>query len=144
MTVDPFPPLRPMAWDITLGRSPGDYLQSSNGKSVTVTHQRVEIGRILPLQFILTYAEFEDFVEHHRSVRAPFLSFALQEPTVPASYTPAGYEWKYLALRQVEDIYTDVFFVSITFECVPAIQMKLAAIYASINPFVIVGQFAGT
>jgi hypothetical protein len=110
-----FPAYRPKAWPLQLGTYPASIGQTISGRTSTVRHSDVETDITLPLEFILTYAQFQD-VWNHFQVYGNTFSFNIPEPTIPASYTPTGYRWRYAAEPvRVQDEHTDFFVVTITF-----------------------------
>lgn len=109
-----FPSYRPTSLPLQHGTFPASVQQTASGRTAIVRHSELETDIILPLEFILTQAQFLVVWEHHRE-HGTFLSFPLPS-TIPASYTPTGYRWKYASEPvQVKDAYTDLFIVSCTF-----------------------------
>ena len=109
-----FPSYRPTSLPLQHGTFPASVQQTASGRTAIVRHSELETDIILPLEFILTQAQFLVVWEHHRD-HGTFLSFPLPS-TIPASYTPTGYRWKYASEPvQVRDEYTNFFRVTCTF-----------------------------
>jgi len=110
-----FPAYVPTSWPLEHGTFPASVGKTMGGRTSIVRHSDIETDIRLPLQFILTEAQFLEVWNHYKN-HGSVSSFALQSATVPSDYTLTGYRWHYAAEPvQVADEYEDRFVVSCVF-----------------------------
>lgn len=110
------PAFRPVAYGgVQHGTFPADVSKSQSGQTAITRFGDKEIGRRVSLTFHLTYAQWLEWRDHKEEKGSVF-SFLFDPVTLPANLTPTGYRWRYVDAASVEDLKTNFFIVSCTYE----------------------------
>jgi len=115
-----FPALMPRAWDVVPGSYPATATTTLDGRTATMRHGTRESGRTWAAEFLVNFTQYNQVLTHYLDDQFGGIApFQFSTTTLPAQFTPAGYEWKYTGAPSVEDRAQDYFILQITFECVP-------------------------
>lgn len=110
-----FPDFRPAeALELKHGEFPGAVLQAESGRVATVQFSRLETNIEISREFYVTRLQWLDIRNHFETV-GTHTSFLFDVKTLPASYTPSGYRWRYKTEPKNNELYQDFFLVSCEF-----------------------------
>jgi hypothetical protein len=110
----------------------------------------VQLNQMLRLSFAaLTEAEMLSIRTHYIGQQGRFLSFTIPDAllsgmSTPASFTPAGYSWTYVAPPQISDVACGRYDVSVELATVPPEGANVNGAEFSVNATIAAGAGGGT
>lgn len=120
-----FPSLKPSTRTFTPGRHPHSEIPTLSGLQTRVRTSNVILEQALRLSFsALTENEMLSIRSHYIGQQGRFLSFAIPSDLLsgmssPASFTPTGYSWTYVAPPQITDVGIQRYDVNVELATVP-------------------------
>jgi hypothetical protein len=120
-----FPSLTPSSRTFTPGRYPHSEIPTLSGLQTRVRTSNVILEQSLRLSFAgLTETEMLSIRTHYVGQQGRFLSFAIPNDllsgmSAPASFTPIGYSWTYVAPPQISDVACGRYDVAVELATVP-------------------------
>jgi len=120
-----FPALTPSSRTFTPGRHPHSEIPTLSGLQTRVRTSNVILKQSLRLSFAgLTETEMLSIRTHYIGQQGRFLSFTipgdlLSGMSTPASFTPTGYSWTYVAPPQISDVACGRYDVTVELATVP-------------------------
>lgn len=120
-----FPTLTPSSRTFTPGRHPHSEIPTLSGLQTRVRTSNVILEQSLRLSFAgLTETEMLSIRTHYIGQQGRFLSFTIPDDLLsgmgtPASFTPTGYSWTYVAPPQISDVACGRYDVSVELATVP-------------------------
>lgn len=127
-----FPAIAPTSAPLTPGEWPSVVIRSADGGESTVTTQNKELGRELPLGFLVLNSELAQIIAHYNA-HGIWDNFSFTTTTIPAFYTPAGYTWRWKEQPAVGDLHNNVRQIACSFICVPLPSVSVNTAPASIT-----------
>jgi hypothetical protein len=120
-----FPALTPSSRTFTPGTYPHSEIPTLSGLQTRVMTSNVQLNQRLRLSFAaLTETEMLSIRTHYIGQQGRFISFfipneLLSGMSTPASFTPTGYSWTYVAPPQISDVACGRYDVSVELATVP-------------------------
>ena len=120
-----FPALIPSSRTFTPGLYPHSEIPTLSGLQTRVMTSNVQLNQMLRLSFAaLTETEMLSIRAHYIGQQGRFLSFTIPDNllsgmSTPASFTPTGYSWTYVAPPQISDVACGRYDVSVELATVP-------------------------
>ena len=120
-----FPALTPSSRAFTPGTYPHSEIPTLSGLQTRVMTSNVQLNQRLRLSFAaLTETEMLSIRTHYVGQQGRFISFfipneLLSGMSTPASFTPTGYSWTYVAPPQISDVACGRYDVSVELATVP-------------------------
>jgi len=145
-----FPSLTPSSRTFTPGRYPHSEIPTLSGLQARVRTSNVILEQRLRLNFAgLTETEMLSIRTHYIGQQGRFLSFTipnnlLSGMSAPASFTPTGYSWTYVAAPQISDVACGRHDVSVELATVPPEGANVNGAEIPISVGIIAGAATGT
>jgi hypothetical protein len=145
-----FPTLTPSSRTFTPGRHPHSEIPTLSGLQTRVRTSNVILEQRLRLSFAaLTETEMLSIRTHYIGQQGRFLSFTIPDNllsgmSAPASFTPTGYSWTYVAPPQISDVACGRYDVSVELATVPPEGANVNGAEFSVNATIAAGAGGGT
>ena len=144
-----FPALAPSSRTFTPGTYPHSEIPTLSGTQTRVMTSNVQLSQRLRLTFAaLTETEMLSIRTHYIGQQGRFLSFTIPNDllsgmSAPASFTPTGYSWTYVAPPQISDVACGRYDVSVELATVPpeganvnGAEFTVGVSFATVTPMV--------